>query len=101
MVGLQTDNQSTVVISIELGPVHGDHDLGAFSHHIRDPIIEEIPDVELGIGEQAVHLFHGIFAFEAAGQGEAIADGMDSQRPGLDNPKGGIGERKNTLGMHV
>ena len=49
----------------------------------------------------AVHLFHGIFAFEAAGQGEAIADGMDSQRPGLDNPKGGIGERKNTLGMHV
>lgn len=75
MAGLQANNQGTVIIGIEFGPVHGDHDLGAFTDHIGYPIVKEAPDVELGVSEQAVHLFNCMFAFETIGQGEAITDG--------------------------
>jgi len=68
-----------VVIGIELGPVHGDHDFGAFTDHIGHPIVEETPDVELGVGEQAIYLFHGVLAFQTVGQGEAITDGVNGQ----------------------
>ena len=101
MVGLQADNQGTVIIGIEFGPVHGYHDLGAFTDHIGNPIVKEAPAVELGVSEQAVHLFHRMFALETIGQGENIPDGVDGQRTGFDNPEGCIGQGKNTLGMHV
>ena len=80
MVGLQADNQGAVIIGIEFGPVHGYHDLGAFTDHIGNPIVKEAPDVELGVSEQAVHLFHRMFALETIGQGETIPDGVDGQR---------------------
>ncbi len=70
-------------------------------HHIGNPIVKEAPDVELGVSEQAVHLFHRMFALETIGQGETIPDGVDGQRTGFDNPEGCIGQGKNTLGMHV
>ncbi|GJA65943.1 hypothetical protein KAM351_45540 [Aeromonas caviae] len=62
---------------------------------------DQHPDVELGVSEQAVHLFHRMFALETIGQGETIPDGVDGQRTGFDNPEGCIGQGKNTLGMHV
>ena len=79
MVGLQADNQGAVIIGIEFGPVHGDYDLGAFTDHIGNPIVKEAPDIELGVSEQAIHLFNRMFTFETVGQGEATTDGVDGQ----------------------
>lgn len=67
MAGLHADNQSTVVIGIELGPVHGDDELGALADNVRYPVIEQFPDVELGVCEQAVDLLDGMLAGDAAG----------------------------------
>lgn len=101
MAGLQADNQGGVVIGIELGPIHGDDDLGALSHDIGNPVIEQVPDIEFGIGEQAVDLFDGVLSLKAVGEGEAIADGMNSQLPRADNAESGIGQRQGALGVHV
>ena len=56
MVGLQADNQGAVVIGLKLGPVYGYDNLGAFGHHIGNPVIEKAPDIELDVGQQAVDL---------------------------------------------
>ena len=79
MVGLQADNQGAVIIGVEFGPVHGDYDLGTFTDHIGHPIVKEAPDIELGVSEQAIHLFNRMFTFETVGQGEATTDGVDGQ----------------------
>lgn len=79
MAGLQADNQGAVVIGIELGPVHGDHDFGAFTDYIRDPIFEEAPHVKFGIGQQAIDLFDRMLSIKPTDERKTIADGMDSQ----------------------
>ncbi|WP_429044673.1 hypothetical protein, partial [Aeromonas veronii] len=33
--------------------------------------VKEAPDIELGVSEQAIHLFNRMFTFETVGQGEA------------------------------
>ena len=52
----------------------------------RNPIVKEAPDVEFGVSEQAVHLFHRMFALETIGR-ERPFDGVDGQRTGFDNPR--------------
>ena len=79
MVGLQADNQGAVAIGLKLGPVHGYDNLGAFGHHIGSPVIEQAPDIELDVGQQAVDLLDRVLAFKTTGQREAIANGMISE----------------------
>lgn len=90
-----------MVVGIKLGPVHGDHDLFALRDHVRDPVMKHIGEVELGIGEQAIDLFHCMLAVHVAGDREAIADGMDRERARFNNALGRIGEGKHALGIHV
>lgn len=101
VAGLQTDDQGAVVILVELGPVHGDDNFLALGHDIGDPIMEQLPGAELGIGEQAVNLFDGMLAVNTAGNGEAITDGMNGEGAGLEHALSGICQGENALGMHV
>ena len=101
VAGLQADDQGAVVILVKLGPVHGDDNLFALGNDIGHPILKQEPDVELGVGQQAVDLFDGMLAVNTAGNREAIANGMDGERAGAEHALGCICQREDALGMHV
>lgn len=101
VVGLQADDQGGVVILVKLGPIHGNNDFLTLGDDVGHPIVEQVAQVELGVGQQAVDLFDGVLAVKAAGDGEAVANGMDSEGAGLEDAEGGIGEGEGALGMHI
>lgn len=82
-------------------PIHGDDNFLTLGNNIGHPIMEQLPGAELGVSEQAVDLFDGMLAVDAAGNREAIANGMDSERAGAEHALGCICQGEDALGMHI
>ena len=49
-------------------------------------------DIDPLVGQQPVHLLDRMLGYQAARQGEALADRIDRQRSGLDDAEGGVGQ---------
>src|ERR1019366_4853702 len=58
-------------------------------------------DLDLWVGEQAVHLLGRMLGVQAAGGGESLADGADRKGGAAQHAKGGIAERPDALGVQV
>jgi hypothetical protein len=77
------------------------HDGVACTDDIGHPANEDIVDVDHRVGQQAIHLFRGMFWVQATCSGEALADRADGERSAAQHAEGGITERVDALGVKV
>src|SRR5208337_2171604 len=77
VVGDQGQHDGGLVVGIEVGPVQSHHDGVTRADDVGHPTGEDVIDVDLGVGEQAVHLLGRMLGVQAAGGGESLADGAD------------------------
>ena len=61
-------------------------------YHVGDPVAQCGVDIDPLVGQQPVHLLDRMLGYQAARQGEALADRIDRQRSGLDDAEGGVGQ---------
>jgi hypothetical protein len=62
---------------------------------------EDIVDVDLRVGKQAVDLFGGMLGVQAASRRKSLPDGADRKRTAAQYAKSGVRERGDALGMQV
>ena len=73
----------------------------ACADDVGHPASEDVVDVDLRVGEQAVDLFGGMLGVQATGGGEALTDRADRERAAAQHAEGGIAERVDALGVKV
>ena len=67
----------------------------------KEPADEDIVDLDLRVGEQAVHLFGGMPRVQAACGGEALTNGADRERGATQHAEGRVAERGDALGVQI
>jgi hypothetical protein len=60
---------------------------------------EDVVDLDLWVGEQAVDLFGRMLWVQTAGGGEPLTNGADGKRGAAQHAKGGVAERGDALGV--
>src|SRR5271167_3464518 len=84
-----------------VGPVQGHHDGGSCADDVGHPAGEDVIDVDLRVGEQAIHLLGGMLGVQAAGSGQPLADGADRKGGAAQHTEGGVAERGDALDVQV
>src|SRR5271166_691644 len=99
MAGHQIEGKCRLTVVVKVGPVHGDDNLSACAHQMRDPVCEALPDVDLFIAEQSVNLLDGVLGHQAARQRQGLADHRDGKRGADHHAKRGACQSIDPLGM--
>src|SRR5690606_2226961 len=68
----QVRSDGAVVVCIEIGPVERDHGFVSLADDIRNPQREQLPDVQFGVAQQSVHLFHRMLPEQVLGGGQPL-----------------------------
>jgi hypothetical protein len=97
----QAQDQRRLPITVEIGPVHGDDDLGARTHQIRNPARKARPNINLLITQQAVDLLDRMLRHQAPRQRQTLANHRHRQRRARHDPKRRRSQRIHPLGMKV
>lgn len=91
--GDQINSQGSLVISVEVSPVHGDDSFGALTQDEGNPGSEQGPYVELGIAQESIDLFDSVLDLKTFGHRQAATDGMNGIGGRMKDPGSGIGYR--------
>jgi len=92
VIGDQRQHDGGLLVGVEVGPVQCHHDGGSCANDVGHPTGEDVIDVDLGIGEQAIDLLGGMLGVQAANGGKAPADGADRERGAAQHAEGGVRE---------
>ena len=60
MTGDQAQRQRRLPIGIEIGPIHRHNNVPACADDLRNPMAEQLPDIDALIAQQAIDLFYGM-----------------------------------------
>src|SRR5271154_6277942 len=89
------------IVSVEIGPIHGDDDLLAWADDFPHPGREYLPDDDASIAQQPIDLFDGVLVDEAARLRQRMADDRDSQRSAGHDAERAVGKGFSTLGVQA
>ena len=95
VAGDQRQYDGGLLVCLEIGPVQCHHNGVAWADDVRHPAGKDIVDLDLWVGEQAIDLVGRMFGVQAAGGGEALADGADREAGAAQHAEGGVAERGN------
>lgn len=97
--GDQVHSDAAVSVARVLGPVDGDHDLGAVVHHPRHPGAERVLHHHALIAEESIDLLDGVLRVDLARTSEAPSDVVDAERVGVHHADDAVGDREAALRM--
>src|SRR4029077_6301240 len=86
---------------IKVGPVQCHHDGVACADDVGHPTNKNVVDVDHRVGEQAIHLFGGMFGVQTTCGGEALTDHADRKRRAAQHPESSIAKRVDALGVKI
>src|SRR5271154_3354379 len=89
------------IVSVEIGPIHGDDDLLAWADDFPHPGREYLPDDDASIAQQPIDLFDRVLVDEAARLRQRMADDRDRQRSAGHDAERAVGQRLDTPGVQV
>src|SRR5690606_22171075 len=101
MAGDEIEANRSLVIGVELGPVHCNDQLLPRTDDELDPWLEQAPDVNLAVAQQAIQLFCSVLRIECCRGSHPSPDSVNAQRRGMENTDHSHGEGQNRLGMKV
>ncbi len=101
MAGDEVERDGGLVVGVEVGPVERDHDLRSPADHEGHPAREQVPDIDAGVREEAVHLLDRVLGLKLLGDRQRPAEGADRELSTLQRAHRRVGERRHALRMEV
>jgi len=101
MASDEVQGERRLIVSVEIGPIHGDDDLLAWADDFPHPGREYLPDDDASIAQQPIDLFDRVLVDEAARLRQRMADDRDRQRSAGHDAERAVGQRLDPLGVQV
>jgi hypothetical protein len=101
MVADQRQHNRRLIIGIKVGPVHGNNNIRARPNRMGDPSLREFVNVNPRVGEHPIHLLDGMLGQFSPRQCQPLSDRVHRQRGAAYDPKRGVRQRINSLGMNI
>jgi hypothetical protein len=101
MASDEVQGERRLIVSVEIGPIHGDDDLLAWADDFPHPGREYLPDDNASMAQQPIDLFDRVLVDEAARLRQRMADDRDRQRSAGHGVERAVGPRLDPLGAQV
>jgi hypothetical protein len=99
VAGDEMQRERGLIVGVEIGPVHRQHDLAPRAHDRANPRTEQVPGDHARVAQQPVDLFDRRLGEQATRVRERVTDQRNGKRrPGHDTERS-VGQRQDALSL--